>query len=178
MELSGPVIMEHYCYFTFTLNFQCQIWKIVYRRNGRVDWHGTKWCELIEWWTHVVTFNVHITHDLDLGFSRSSFENVISQEWDGRLTWGTKGMQVYRMLDPCCDFQLEWVGLWGFLWWAPSAKRKDHHRVSSGWSSTWFHSNTGLSCTQYEQIPIIFGFWPFWLTPFFFRSITFWRVYG
>ena len=22
------------------------------------------------------------------------------------------------------------------------------------------------------------GFWPFWLTPFFFRSITFWRAYG
>ena len=25
-----------------------------------------------------------------------------------------------------------WVGLWGFLWWAPSATRKDHHGVSSG----------------------------------------------
>ena len=49
-----------------------------------------------------------------------------------------------------------WVGLWGFLWWAPSAKRKDHHRVSSRWSSTWFHANTGLSSTQHEQIPIIF----------------------
>ena len=61
-----------------------------------------------------------------------------------------------------------WVGLWGFLWWAPSAKRKDHRRVSSGWSSTWFHSNTGLYSTRYEQIPIIFGVWPFWLTPFFF----------
>ena len=59
-----------------------------------------------------------------------------------------------------------WVGLWGFLWWAPSAK-KDHHGVSSGWSSTWFHSNTGLSSTQYEQIPIILGVWPFWLTLFF-----------
>ena len=71
-----------------------------------------------------------------------------------------------------------WVGLWGFLWWAPSAKRKDHHGVSSGWSSVWHRSNTGLSSTQYEQIPIILGIWPFWLTPFFFRSITFWRAYG
>ena len=61
-----------------------------------------------------------------------------------------------------------WVGLWGFLWWTPSAKKKDQCRVSSGWSSTWFHSNAGLSSTQYEQIPIIFGVWPFWLTPFFF----------
>ena len=36
------------------------------------------------------------------------------------------------------------------------------------WSSTWFHSNTGPSSTQYEQIPIIFGVWPFWPTLFFF----------
>ena len=60
-----------------------------------------------------------------------------------------------------------WVGLWGFLWWAPSAKRKNHHRVSSGWSNVWHHSNTGLSSTQYEQIPIILGVWQFLLTPFF-----------
>ena len=73
---------------------------------------------------------------------------------------------------------LGWVGLWGFLWWTPSAKRKDHHGVSSGWSSVWHRSNTGLSSTQYEQIPIILGVWPFWLTSFFFRSITFWRAYG
>ena len=45
--------------------------------------------------------------------------------------------------------------------------RKDHHGVSSGWSSVWHRSNTGLSSTQYEQIPIILGVWPFWLTPFF-----------
>ena len=33
---------------------------------------------------------------------------------------------------------MAWCRMWGFLWWAPSAKtlRKDHHRVSSGWSST------------------------------------------
>ena len=63
-----------------------------------------------------------------------------------------------------------WVGLWGFLWWAPSAKRKDHHGVSSGWSSVWHRSNTGLSSTQYEQIPIILylGFGHFgWLSSFF-----------
>ena len=75
-------------------------------------------------------------------------------------------------------YAMGWVGLWGFLWWAPSAKRKDHHGVSSGWSSVWHRSNTGLSSTQYEQIPIILGVWPFWLTPFFFRSITFRRDYG
>ena len=73
---------------------------------------------------------------------------------------------------------LGWVGLWGFLWWAPLAKRKDHHGVSSGWSSVWHCSNSGLSSSQYEQISIILGVWPFCLTPIFFRSITFWRAYG
>ena len=76
------------------------------------------------------------------------------------------------------DILMGWVGLWGFLWWAPSAKRKDHHGVSSGWSSVWHCSNTGLSSSQYEQISIILGVWPFCLTPFFFRSITFWWAYG
>ena len=36
-------------------------------------WHGTQGCESVECWTHVVTFNVHLNHDLDLGFSRSNF---------------------------------------------------------------------------------------------------------
>ena len=46
-----------------------------------------KGCESIECWTHVVTFNVHLTHDLDRGFSRSNFENAVSKECEGRLTW-------------------------------------------------------------------------------------------
>ena len=58
--------------------------------------------------------------------------------------------------------------------WAPSAKRKDHHGVSSGWSSVWHRSNTDLSSTQYEQIPmyvsvsVYLGFGHFgWLPSFF-----------
>ena len=38
----------------------------------------------------VVTFNLPLTHDLDLRFSRSNFEKVVSQEWDGRLTWNER----------------------------------------------------------------------------------------
>ena len=44
-----------------------------------MEWKGY---ESIKCWTHVVTFNVHLTHDLDLGFSRSIIEkNHIS--WMG-----------------------------------------------------------------------------------------------
>ena len=138
MELSRPVVVQHHGHLTLTLEFQGQILKILYLRNGRADWHGTKgmwvgrmlhplchfqrsphpwpltwifkvkfwksrisgmrWpidmelkgCESIECWTYVVTFNVHLTHELHLGFSRSNFENAVSQEWDDRLTWNER----------------------------------------------------------------------------------------
>ena len=44
-------------------------------------------CESIECWTHAVIFNVHLTHDLYFGFSRSNFEKV---EWEGRSTWNER----------------------------------------------------------------------------------------
>ena len=46
--------------------------------------------ESIGRWTHIVTFNFPLTHDLDLGYSRSNFEKVLSFEWDGRLTWNER----------------------------------------------------------------------------------------
>ena len=143
MELSRPVVVQHHGHLTLPLDFQGQIVKMLYLRNGRGDWHGTKgmwvdtmlhslcdfqrsphpwpwhwifkvkfrkkhilglgWpidmelkgCESIECWIHVVTFNVHLTHDLDLGFSRSNFENAISQKWDGRLTWNERDVSRY-----------------------------------------------------------------------------------
>ena len=51
-----------------------------------IDMEG-KGCESIGCCIYFVTFNVHLTHDLDLGFSRSNFENAVSQDWNGRLTW-------------------------------------------------------------------------------------------
>ena len=107
-------------------------------------------------------------HSNTLGSLLMVMANIASLLWKTDVDAGYSGQQ------PCL---MGWVGLWGFLWWAPSGKRKHHQGVSSGWSSVWRCSNTGLSSTQYEQIPIILGVWPFWLTPFF-RSITFWWAYG
>ena len=79
MELFRPVVVQHYGHLTLTLDFQGQILKMLYQESkGRLTmgWPidmERKGCELIECWTHVVTFNVHLTHDLDLGFSRSNF---------------------------------------------------------------------------------------------------------
>ena len=132
-------------------------------------------CQLIPVYrlTHIVTiYKVDMwTHCIGLNFCMHNCE------WMWKRGCGS-GDECWIKYDRSSSGERGWVGLWGFLWWAPSAKRKDHHKVSSGWSSVWHRSNTGLSSTQYEQIPIILGVWPFWLTPFFFRSITFWRAYG
>ena len=42
MELSRPVVVQHHGHSTLTLEFQGQILKMLYLRNGRADWHGTK----------------------------------------------------------------------------------------------------------------------------------------
>ena len=71
------------------------IFKVIFWKS-LILWMGwpidieRKGCESIECWTHVVTFNVHLFHDPDLGLSRSNFEKGISQEWDGRLTWNKR----------------------------------------------------------------------------------------
>ena len=72
--------------------------------NSLILWMGwpfdmeQKGCESIKCWTHVVTFNVHLFHDLDLGFSRLNLEKkVICQEWDGRLTWKERDVGRYNV---------------------------------------------------------------------------------
>ena len=42
MELSRPVVVQHHGHLTLTLDFQGQILQMLYLRNGRADWHGTK----------------------------------------------------------------------------------------------------------------------------------------
>ena len=70
--------------------FKIKFWKSCISGMGWPIDMGWKGCESIECWTHVVTFNFPLTHDLDLGFSRWNFEKVLSYEWDGRLTWNER----------------------------------------------------------------------------------------
>ena len=42
IQLSRPVVVQHQGHLTLTLDFQVQILKMLYLRNGRADWHGTK----------------------------------------------------------------------------------------------------------------------------------------
>ena len=70
--------------------FKVKFWKSHISGMGWSIDMELKGCESIECWTHAVTFNGHLTHDLYLGFSRSNFEKVVSQEWDGWLTWNER----------------------------------------------------------------------------------------
>ena len=67
--------------------FKVIFWKCcISGMGGPIDMER-KGFESIGCYTHFVTFNFDLNHDLDLEFSRSNFEKVVSQEWDGRLTW-------------------------------------------------------------------------------------------
>ena len=145
---------------TLTLDFQGQILKMLYLRNGRADWHGMKgmwvdrilhplcdfqlwpqpwpwpwifkvkfwkshisgmgwpidmgwkWCESLECWTHVMTFNLPLTLTLDLQGQILKKSYLRNGKADSN---GTKGMWADRMLHPLCDFQL-WPQPWPWPW--------------------------------------------------------------
>ena len=85
---------------TLTLDFQGQILKMLYFRNVMVDWHGRyveRDVSFKECWTHIVTFNVHLSHDHDLGFSRSIFLIAIYRNARAHRHW-TKTTRVDRVL--------------------------------------------------------------------------------
>ena len=72
------------------LIFKVKFWKSRNSGMGCPIHMKRKGCESTEFWTHVVTFNFDLTHDLDPWFSRSNFEKVVAQELDGRLTWNER----------------------------------------------------------------------------------------
>ena len=83
--------------------------------DGPIDMEQ-KGCESIGCYTHLVTFNVPLTHDLTLDFQGQTLKKSYLR--NGMADWhGIKGMWVDRMLDPCCDFQCPphtWPWLWIF----------------------------------------------------------------
>ena len=110
MELFRPVVVQHQGHLTLTLDFQGQILKMLYLKNGRADWHRMKgmWVDRMldphfefELWPHPWLWPL---------IFKVKFENVYLK--NGMADWhGAKGMWVVRMLDPHCDFKL-WPHLW------------------------------------------------------------------
>ena len=56
-----------------------------------------KVCELIWHWTYYMTLTFDPAHELDLGFSRSNFEVVISEEQVVLLARNEKDMNQYHV---------------------------------------------------------------------------------
>ena len=78
--------------WSWPLIFKVKFWKSHNSGMGCPIDMERKGCESTECWTHVVTFNFDLTHDLDLEFSMSNFEIAVSQEWEGWSTWNEKDM--------------------------------------------------------------------------------------
>ena len=116
-------MLDPYCDFElwphpgpWPLVFMVKFWKSCNSGMGCpiMEWKG---CESTECWTHVVTFNFELTHDLDLEFSMSNFKIAASQEWEGRLTWNER-IWIDRVVNLLCDLEL-WPWPWIFkvkLW--------------------------------------------------------------
>ena len=76
--------------------FKVKFWKCCISGMGWPIDVKRKGCESIGCYTHFVNFNFDLNHDLDLGFSRSNFEKVVSQELDGGLTWNEWDVSRYN----------------------------------------------------------------------------------
>ena len=75
--------------------------------------------------------------------------------WVDYISWEQLSMENSCGISLSCS--VLWL-VWGceVSWGGHHLQRgKNHHRFSSGWSSTWFHSNTGLSSTQYVSLKVL-----------------------
>ena len=70
-----------------------------------------KGCESIDCWIHIVNTNFDLTHDINLGFSRSNLEIAVSQDLEGWFTGNKRDVSwiCHRMhngidLGPQCMF--------------------------------------------------------------------------
>ena len=93
------------------------------------------------------------------------------------------------------DFVLSWLGGWGWgvggggwggVWGGFEVSCGGHHRPSGKTTTGSALDGAVFDIAQIlaylvhnmSRSQLYLVFWPFWLTLFFFRSITFWRAYG
>ena len=127
------VIFKEFCQFFLWMFSQFSCSKILYwsyHRNGWANWHETKNNTFNGCWANCVTSTFHLTHDLDLGFSRTNFEIAISQEW--RAHWhGMNGMDSTMWpwaMTLTLDFQ---YGIFKML--NPKKRMPDWHGTEGTW---------------------------------------------
>ena len=98
MDLSRPVLVQHHSYLPICPILTCPLDQNLSNQAAL----GPDFAEPISnYWMdlyHLKLYGIVWTcscgtswlFDLDLGFSRSNFENAVSQEWKGRLTWNER----------------------------------------------------------------------------------------
>ena len=167
---------------TLTLDFEGQILKKSYLRNGMADWHGIKgmWVDIVGpmLWLSMSTSPMTLTLDFQGQILKMLYLR------NGRADWhGMKGMWVDRMVHPLCDFQL-WPQPW--LWpWIFTVKFWKSHISEMGWPidmeskgcesmECWTHVVTfnfplthdldlGFSMSNFEKVPYMWeNIWSPW----------------
>ena len=124
LELSRPVVVQHQGHLTLTIDFQGQILKTLYLRNGRADWHGTKgmWVNRMldphcdfelcpHPWPWPLIFNSGMGWPIDM-------EQILKMLYfsNGMPDWhGTKRIWFDRMWGSHCGFEL-WPHPWPWPW--------------------------------------------------------------
>ena len=148
--------------------FQVKFWKCcISWMEGPIDMER-KGCESTGCYTHFPTFDVPLTHDLDFGFSRSNFEQGVSQEWVGHRI---KVMWIDRMLDPCCDFQCPphtwlWPSIFKVKFWKSCISGMGGP-IDMEWKRVWVDRMLHPLCD--------FQIWPQpWPWPWIFK-VKFWK---
>ena len=107
MKLSRPVVVQHHGHLTFTLDFQGQIFKMLYLRNVRADCHGAKgmWVDRI--------LDPHCDFEL---WPHPSWPLIFKVKF-----WKSRNS---GMLDPHCDFEV-----WPHPWTWPLILRSNFEKV-------------------------------------------------
>ena len=123
MEQKGCESIGCYTYFvTFNFDFnrdldlgfsRSDLKKKLYLRNGMADWHGMKGMLVDRMLDSCCDFQGS-PHPWPWPWIFKVKFEVVSQEWDGWLTWNKRGW-VDRMLDSHCDFKL-WPHSWPWPW--------------------------------------------------------------
>ena len=144
VELSKPVAVQPHGHLTLTLNFQDQILKMLYLRNRRANWHGTKGmrvnrmldplCEFELWhhtWTWPWIFKVNFL------FISSCISGTA-----GPINLEMKGIWVDMMLYLLCD-RFGKDGVISFIKfssveWLLSIGRQSFCYEQTDWTQSWY----------------------------------------
>ena len=115
MKWKGSTSVGYWVYYmTLIVDIGCL--KVKFLNNcisGIVGLIDLKWkaSESMGYWANFMALPFDHTHELELEVSRSDFEIVLSQWWDGWLTWNKKDVSR-PLMTTILTLVLPWLGVW------------------------------------------------------------------